>query len=83
MSARPAPPQAGSADYTIPEVAFLLHCSVNHVYRLIDASALECIDTSTPGSKRSKMRVTVAQLAAYRKNSARPVRKGLRLGAAA
>lgn len=62
---------------TIPETAERLHCSEQHVYRLIHAGELSSTDIAQPGSRKSKTRVLEASVAAFirrRTRSARDLR---------
>lgn len=56
---------------TIPQVAEQLGCSRVHVYRLINAGALEAVDIAVPGSPRTKMRILVDDLNGYITSSTR------------
>ncbi len=50
---------------TIPEVAKLLGCSPNHIYRLIAAGAIPVVDISRPGARNTKTRITAQALDTY------------------
>lgn len=56
---------AAPACLTIAAAAGQLGCSEMHVYRLIATGALDAVDISLPGSKRSKTRVRTDDLSAY------------------
>ena len=51
--------------YTVPAAAEHLGCSEMHVYRLISAGVLAAVDISTPGSQRSKTRISGAEMDRY------------------
>jgi excisionase family DNA binding protein len=56
---------AGVTVLSIREVAGRLECSKPHVYRLINSGALPAVDIAPPGSKRTKTRVRLDDLAAF------------------
>jgi excisionase family DNA binding protein len=51
--------------FTPREVADMLTCSENHVYRLIARGALRAVDIAQPGSRKPKTRVRSDDLESY------------------
>lgn len=61
-----APKRPASQLLTIPETAERLgDVSDNHVYRLIASGALNAVDISQPGARKSKTRVREDDLQAF------------------
>lgn len=65
MTHNDASPSPASPVLTPAEVAELLSCSRNHVYRLISSGAFPVVDISVPGSKSTKLRVLRSDLDEY------------------